>query len=191
MGILKSFSRWILRKEIADVVSNTERLQADNDRLYRILALRPASATMLPKSIVKAVVDMLPDANAVMAGRVSVAELKTEREVRIMVPGRGEVTCTCRFVDGRGNLLEKVLKDEEGAKTLAVEVAPIGVRLYFPLIRRENEDFLGGIAVSVNTWAWDLRNANISFIDDAAFAAILDFILASQAVRNDLLGIKP
>lgn len=190
MGILKTFSRWILRKEIADVVANTERLQADNDRLYRIMALRPSSAIMLPKSIVKEVVDMLPDANAVMTGRVSVAELKVEREVRIMVPGRGEVTCTCRFVDGRGNLLETVLKDEEGAKTLAIEVAPIGVRILFPLIRRENEDLLGGIAVNVNTWAWDLRNANMSFIDDAAFATILDFILASQAVRKDLLGIK-
>lgn len=182
--ILKKLARRVLRQELDELNAENERLRA----VAKIATSLQMSADMMPAAVFNTIVKMLPDPNKLVNDGVPMKELRQVWECNIFVQGRGNVTLRLNFVPWMEDPLVKYLRTEEGGKGLRVRIEPMHSELNIPLIKRSLYQNVGGILCTVDTWAWDLRNFTLMF--DDTFGKIVDFLLSSMSVRNDLLGIS-
>lgn len=135
--------------------------------------------TILCPTLLKGIVDMLPDPNRIN-GRGKVIILQGQ-EIPLFIAGRGEVRFQLKFVADADN----VPTHEKG---LTVMVEPLGVEVRFTLKIQNLRKRIQGVDVDVNSWYWDLRFSGIQLISDKSFERIIDFISCSGIV-HDAIGI--
>ena len=182
--ILKKLARRVLRQELDELNAENERLRA----VAKIATSSRVTPDMMPAVVFNTIVKMLPDPNVLVAEGVPVKELRNIWECNIFIQGRGNVTLRLSFVPWMEDPLVKYLKTEEGNKGLRIRIDPLGCELNIPLVKRHLLGNVGGIACSADTWAWDLRN--FILLPERSYALIMDFLISSMSVRNDLLGIS-
>ena len=141
--------------------------------------MRSREAVLCP-TLLKGIVDMLPDPNRIN-GR-GTGTILQGHEVRLFVAGRGDIRFQLKFVVDA----DDVPTHEKG---LTVRVEPLGQEVRFTLKIQNRRQRIQGVDVDVNSWYWDLRFSGIQLISDEGFGRIIDFVLSSRLV-NDAFGMN-
>ena len=138
--------------------------------------MRRREAILCP-TLLKGIVDMLPDPNR-LNGRGSGIILQGH-PVKMYISGRGTVEFSLDFIADKDDA-------PTGEKGLTVRVSPTGQEVRFTLKLQNRRQFIQGVEVQVNSWYWDLRFSGIQLISDEGFGRIIDFVLCSKIVKEEL-----
>ena len=65
-------------------------------------------------------------------------------------------------------------------------VVPTGQEVRFTLKLQNRRQYIQGVEVQVNSWYWDLRFSGIQMLSDEGFGRIIDFVLSSRVVGQEL-----
>lgn len=138
--------------------------------------MRCREATLCP-TLLKGIVEMLPDPNRVMQRGGGV--VLQGHPVKMYISGRGTVEFSLDFIADR----DIALRDEKG---LTVRVSPTGQEVRFTLKLQNRRQYIQGVEIDVNSWYWDLRFSGIQMLSDEGFGRIIDFVLSSRVVGQEL-----
>lgn len=170
----KRRARTLLRDEIDGYKNQIKRLE----RYQQIIDdMRDREAILCP-TLLKGIVDMLPDPNRI--NDIGTGTILQGHEVKLFVAGRGDVRFQLKFVVDADNVPTR-------EKGLTVRVEPLGQEVRFTLKIQNRRQRIHGVDVDVNSWYWDLRFSGIQLISDERFGYMIDFFLSSRVV-NDALG---
>lgn len=151
------------------------------DRYQQIIDDMQRREAILCPTLLKGIVDMLPDPNRIN-GRGTVTILQGH-EIKLFIAGRGDIRFQLKFVVDKAD----VPTDEKG---LTVRIEPTGQEVRFTLKLQNRRQRIQGVDVDVKSWYWDLRFSGIQLISDERFGRIIDFVLSSRVV-NEALGLNP
>lgn len=172
----KRRARTLLHDEIDGYEHRIKRLE----RYQQIIDdMRRREAILCP-TLLKGIVDMLPDPNRIHDRGVET--ILQGHAVKMLIPGRGTVEFNLKFVVDK----EDVPTDEKG---LTVRIEPMGQEVRFTLKLQNRRQYIQGVEVEVQSYYWDLRFSGIQLISDEGFGRIIDFVL-SRRVVNEAFGLS-
>lgn len=169
------------RKLLSEEIAALERKIKQLEQWETIVQSMRAREVILCPTLLKGIVDILPDPNRIN-GR-GTGTILQGHEVKLFVAGRGDVRFQLKFVVDA----DDVPTHEKG---LTVRVEPLGQEVRFTLKIQNRRQRIQGVDVEVNSWYWDLRFSGIQLISDDGFGRIIDLVLSSRVV-NDALGLNP
>lgn len=138
--------------------------------------MRRREAILCP-TLLKGIVDMLPDPNRLNArGNTTILQ---GHPVKLYISGRGNVEFSLDFIADKDDA-------PTGEKGLTVRVSPTGQEVRFTLKLQNRRQYIQGVEVQVNSWYWDLRFSGIQMLSDEGFGRIIDFVLSSRVVGQEL-----
>ena len=162
------------RKLLAnDDIARYERQIKKLEHYEEIIRYIESKEAILCPTLLKGVIDLLPDPNKIDLS------MERKREVNMYVAGRGLVNFELKFIPD----YEKTLTGEKG---LMVRVIPMGQEVRFTLKLQNRCQYIQGVEVQVNSWYWDLRFSGIQMLSDEGFGRIIDFVLSSRIVGQEL-----
>ena len=165
----KRRARALLCDEIDGYKSQIKRLE----RYQQIIDdMRRREAILCP-TLLKGIVDMLPDPNRIHDR--GMGTILQGHEVKLFITGRGDFRFQLKFVVDK----EDVPTEEKG---LTVRIEPMGQEVRFTLKRQNRRERIQGVDVEVQSYYWDLRFSGIQLISDEGFGRIMDFVLSSRVV---------
>lgn len=138
--------------------------------------MRRREAILCP-TLLKGIVDMLPDPNRI--NRRGTGIILQGHEIKLYIAGRGDIRFQLKFVVDK----EDVPTDEKG---LTVRIEPLGQEVRFTLKLQDRRQYIQGVEVRVQSYYWDLRFSGIQLISDEGFGRIIDFVLSSRVVGQEL-----
>jgi hypothetical protein len=169
----KRRARTLLHNEIDGYKSQIKRLE----RYQQIIDdMRRREAILCP-TLLKGIVDMLPDPNRIHDR--GMGTILQGHAVKLFISGRGTVEFNLKFVVDK----EDVPTDEKG---LTVRIEPLGQEVRFTLKLQNRRQYIQGVEVEVQSYYWDLRFSGIQLISDEGFGRIIDFVLSSRVVGQEL-----
>lgn len=165
----KRRARTLLCDEIDGYKSQIKRLE----RYQQIIDdMRRREAILCP-TLLKGIVDMLPDPNRIN-GR-GTGTILQGHEIKLFIAGRGDFRFQLKFVVDKAD----VPTEEKG---LTVRIEPMGQEVRFTLKLQNRYQRIQGVDVEVNSWYWDLRFSGIQLISNEGFGRIIDFVLSNRVV---------
>ena len=138
--------------------------------------MRRREAILCP-TLLKAMLEMLPDPNRLNAGGKTT--ILQGHPVKMYISGRGTVEFSLDFIADKDDA-------PTGEKGLTVRVSPTGQEVRFTLKLQNRRQYIQGVEVQVNSWYWDLRFSGIQMLSDEGFGRIIDFVLSSRVVGQEL-----
>lgn len=162
------------RKLLVEEIDTLERKIKQLEQWETIVQSMRAREQILCPTLLKRIIDMLPDPNRIEQGK-----LQRKLPVRMYLPGRGDVNFELDFVPDANDV-------PTGECGLTVTIYPTGQRIRFTLKQQTKKQYINGIRVEVNGCFWDFRFSGIQLISDEAFGRIIDFALATRTVGKEL-----
>lgn len=188
MIIVKKIARFILRSELAEMRRTNTSLLCQIEEQYnekvelnkRIKMLEEkvfgSRKVLLSQTMVKCIVEMLPDPNRVGCVGLTSSELKSRSLNFIDEVGGRQYQHFVRFV--------QVLGDDKEIRGLAINISEYNINVLIPL-RRENLSYeIFGIQTAIDTYFWDFYGAGIRMLSDEAFALSSEFIKAQLNILS-------
>ena len=145
--------------------------------------MQDKEAVLCP-TLLKGIIEMLPDPNRL--SEVTTATILKGHPVKMYIAGRGNVSFSLDFIADKDDA-------PTGEKGLTVKIRPTGQKVRFTLKAQNIRQRFNGVDVEVDGYFWDLRFSGIQLISDEGFGRIMDFVLASRIVGEDLglSGARP
>ena len=171
------------RKLLADDIARYERKVKTLEHYGDVIHYMQDKEAVLCPTLLKGIIEMLPDPNRL--SEVGTTILKGH-PVKMYIAGRGNVTFSLDFIADKDDA-------PTGEKGLTVKISPTGQVVRFTLKQQNIRRRFQGVDVEVNGYFWDLRFSGIQLISDEGFGRIIDFVLASRIVGEDLglSGARP
>ena len=176
----KRKARKLLANDIAQFERKVKNLQRYEDTIHYI----QSKEAILCPTLLKGIVDMLPDPN--LLSKIDSGTLVRGHGIQMLIPGRGKVEFSADFIADKDDA-------PTGEKGLTVKIRPTGQEVRFTLKQQRRRQRFQGVDVEVDGYFWDLRFSGIQLISDEGFGRIIDFVLASRIVGEDLglSGARP
>jgi hypothetical protein len=177
MKIVKKIANWILREELFIERLKHERkvseLESEKEVLRRLSFGN--RQILLSQTILKFIVETLPDSNRVGAG-----DMNTIWKLKNF------------FVDElRGQkyqhtvLFETIGKDKN-IQGITVHISEYDIDVFIPLCRENIYYEVCGVSSTIDTYFWDFYRAGIRMVSDEAWAMSIEFITAQNNVMKEL-----
>lgn len=171
------------RKLLADDLARYERKVKTLEHYRDVIYYMQDKEAVLCPTLLKGIIEMLPDPNRL--SEVRTTTILKGHPVKMYIAGRGNVTFSLDFIADKDDA-------PTGEKGLTVKVSPTGQEVRFTLKQQNKRGRFQGVDVEVNGYFWDLRFSGIQLISDEGFGRIIDFVLASRIVGEDLgSGARP
>lgn len=173
-------ARKLLANDIAQFECKIKTLEHYRDVIHY---MQDKEAVLCP-TLLKGIIEMLPDPNRL--SEVGTTTILKGHPVKMYIAGRGNVTFSLDFIADKDDAPTR-------EKGLTVKISPTGQKVRFTLKAQNKRWRFNGVDVEVNGYFWDLRFSGIQLISDEGFGRIIDFVLASRIVGEDLglSGARP
>lgn len=169
--------RWARKLLADDDIARYERKIKRLECYEKIVEdMRRREAIICP-ALLKVMLEMLPDPNKI--SQTSGGVMVKGHPAKLYIPGRGMVEFSLDFIADRDDA-------PTGEKGLTVRVSPTGQEVRFTLKLQNRQQYIQGVEVQVNSWYWDLRFSGIQMLSDEGFGRIIDFVLSSRVVSQEL-----
>lgn len=166
------------RKLLAnDDIARYERKIKTLEHYEDVICYMQDKEAVLCPTLLKGIIEMLPDPNRL--SEVGTTTILKGHPVKMYIAGRGNVTFSLDFIADKDDA-------PTGEKGLTVKISPTGQEVRFTLKQQNKRGRFNGVDVEVNGYFWDLRFSGIQLISDEGFGRIIDFVLASRIVAEDL-----
>lgn len=179
MKIVKKLARWILREEISELIKHHE--ESERNLKYEIsdllIKLNGRQIIMLSQTMVKLIIDMLPDANQVGTANLTSQEL-ISRSKTLRDSLRGESY-------GHKITFVRILEEDKKIKGVVLHISDYKIDVVIPLERNKVKFKHLNVDTEIDTYYWDFYKAGIRMVSDTAWGMTMEFINAQRNVLSE------
>lgn len=186
MNIIKRFARWVLREDLRMsniCIQTLQKALKDRDKKLEFAQSKlnewtwKASvneSSILPQSVVKGILDCLPNPNEAAAGRF----INKGKSIYFSHQIRGQKV-SHRIMIEKFCEVNKVIY-------VIVKIEDFNININLPLRKEKISYNMMGVNSEVETYYWDFNFSNIKIISDDVFDLISEFIVAQRNVLTEL-----
>jgi len=186
MKIVKKIARRILRQELQTKREEIEYQINLRDKNYRELEKKwirlynENKKILISQDMLKAIVEILPDANAIGRNEIYPADFVNKDFAFLEKVNNEYLTHSLKFVRFDPSENRNVI----GGVT--IRISDYDIDVHIPL-RRENINYvIFGMNSTIDTFFWDFYKSGIRMISTEAWKVITEFRVAQTNVLNDL-----
>lgn len=192
--IAKKIAYWVLSEEIFEEIhqrkiaeeefqSEIQRLLEDkvtlefeNDDLRELLTVK--RKVLVSQPMLRCIIKMLPDANAVARGQVTPEDLGL-RTMNLMETMDGQnFIHKLKFIQSIGN-------ETEGIKGLTIHISNYNMNVFIPLRREKVKYEVYNVKTEIDTYFWDFYMSGIRMLSSEAWDLSTSFIRAQRNVLKE------
>lgn len=179
MKIVKKLARWILREEISELIKHHEESERNlkHEISDLLIKLNGRQIIMLSQTMVKLIIDMLPDANQVGTANLTSQEL-ISRSKTFRDSLRGESY-------GHKITFVRILEEDKKIKGVVLHISDYKIDVVIPLERNKVKFKHLNVDTEIDTYYWDFYKAGIRMVSDTAWGMTMEFINAQRNVLSE------